>query len=76
MFGSVLRDDFSDDSDVDFLVRFQNEATWTLLDLARMERQLESMVGRSVDLIERAGIEQSRNPYRRRTILSSAERLV
>jgi len=73
LFGSVLREDFRPDSDVDVLVSFSNEAYYTLLDLARMQSQLEEIFGRRVDLIERSAIEKSRNYIRRKSILSSAE---
>ena len=73
LFGSVLRDDFGPDSDVDVLVRFKEEARHTLFDLDRMEEELSRMLGRQVDLIERVGIEQSRNYIRRKAILGSAE---
>lgn len=73
LFGSVLRNDFRDDSDVDFLVRFGDAWTPTLFDLVRMERELETMVGRSVDVVMKLAVEESRNRYRREAILSSYE---
>jgi len=50
LFGSVLRDDFGPDSDVDMLVEFEPEANITLLDMSRMERELGQIIGRKVDL--------------------------
>lgn len=50
LFGSILRDDFGPDSDVDVLVEFAADAGVTLLDMARMEDELSSAVGRRVDL--------------------------
>jgi predicted nucleotidyltransferase len=73
LFGSVLRDDFGPDSDVDVLVSFEENAGWTLLDFAEMERQLEQLLSRKVDLVDRRGIERSRNPFRKREILATAE---
>ena len=73
LFGSVLREDFGPDSDVDVLVRFEPESQWTLFDLVHMEDELATIFGRKVDLAERAGIEQSPNWIRRRRILDSAE---
>jgi predicted nucleotidyltransferase len=73
LFGSVLRDDFRPDSDVDVMVSFDPQARWTLLDLAEMQEQLQVMLGRNVDLLTRRGVEQARNPLRRTEILSSAE---
>jgi predicted nucleotidyltransferase len=68
LFGSVLRDDFRPDSDIDVLVSFQPGAPWSLWDLVEMQQQLGALLGRSVDLIEKEGL---RNPYRRHEILST-----
>jgi len=73
LFGSVLRDDFQPESDVDVLVDFAEDARWTLFDLVSMQEELEAIFGREVDLVSRRGIEHSRNPVRREAILSSAE---
>jgi len=73
LFGSVLRADFRPDSDVDVLVRFHAEATPSIFDLVRMEDEMKQILGRRVDLIERVGVEQSRNYIRRKAILESAE---
>lgn len=72
LFGSVLRDDFGSGSDVDVVVRFAPTARPTLLDLGAMEGELERIFGRSVDLLEREGVERMGNPYLRRSILDSA----
>lgn len=72
LFGSVLRDDFRPDSDVDVLVTFMEAATPTLLDLGRMQRELTAIVGNPVDLVSRRGIERSRATSRRSEILGSA----
>ena len=69
-FGSVLRDDFRPDSDVDVLVSFEPDAGWTLLDLVSMQREIAEVLGRSVDLVEEAAL---RNPYRRSAILKSKQ---
>jgi predicted nucleotidyltransferase len=50
LFGSVLRDDFQPDSDIDVLVEFEPGAVVGLFDIARMERELSQLLGRSVDL--------------------------
>ncbi len=73
LFGSVLRDDFRPDSDVDVLVRFFPDARYGLFDLVRMQEEMKGIWGREVDLIERSAIEKSRNYIRRKAILSSAE---
>ncbi len=50
LFGSVLRDDFTPESDVDVLVDFEPDARVGLLGLARMEIELSELLGRRVDL--------------------------
>jgi len=72
-FGSVLREDFRPDSDVDVLVSFSTEACHTLFDLVRMQDELKRMLGREVDIVSRRGLEASRNYLRRDEILNSAE---
>jgi predicted nucleotidyltransferase len=70
LFGSVLREDFRPDSDVDVLVSFAPEAKWSLLDLPRMQVELSIILGRSADLVDINGL---RNPFRRREILATRE---
>jgi len=50
LFGSVLRDDFGPDSDVDVLVEFESGARVGLLRLAGMEIELSEILGRKADL--------------------------
>jgi predicted nucleotidyltransferase len=69
LFGSALREDFRQDSDVDLLVEFQTGTAPSFLDLARMERELAGLLGgRKIDL--RTPKELSR--YFRDEVLSSA----
>ena len=75
LFGSVLRDDFRPDSDVDVLITLGPESEWTLFDLARMRDELGAIFGREVDLLTRRGVETSRNALRRESILASARPL-
>lgn len=50
LFGSILREDFGPDSDVDVLVEFGPEGSPSLLDLGGMLVELTEMLGRQVDL--------------------------
>lgn len=68
VFGSVVREDFRPDSDVDVLVSFEAGAGWSLIDLVTIQEELAAELGRPVDLIEEAAL---RNPYRRAAILES-----
>jgi predicted nucleotidyltransferase len=56
LFGSMLRQDRRPDSDVDLLVSFQPAARVTFLTLARMQRELEALLGRKVDLVPKDGL--------------------
>ncbi|MEL7083152.1 MAG: nucleotidyltransferase family protein [Cyanobacteria bacterium J06597_1] len=73
LFGSVLRDDFRPDSDIDVMVQFHPEANPTFSTLDKMEAELKTIFHRDIDLITRQGIETSRNYLRRNEILSSAQ---
>ncbi len=73
IFGSAVRDDFGPESDVDLLVEFAEDARYSLFDMVLLEDELKSIFGRDVDLVEREGVEQSRNYLRRKAILESAE---
>ena len=73
LFGSVLRDDFRQDSDVDVLVRFHPTARHSLFDLGHMEEELARIFGRPVDLVERTAVERSRNYLRRKAVLQTVE---
>lgn len=72
LFGSVLREDFGPESDVDVLLTFAPEAGISLFDYAAMQDELEAIFGRTVDVVSRSSVEQSDNPFRRSAILGSA----
>jgi len=67
LFGSVLREDFSPESDIDVLATFQDGAPWSLWDFGAMLDELRDIFGREVDLVEKEAL---RNPFRRRAILN------
>lgn len=69
LFGSVLRDDFHENSDIDVLIVFVEQHGWDLFELVKMQDELEQLFGRKVDWLQR---KELRNPYRRRTILRTA----
>ncbi|MGH7207626.1 MAG: nucleotidyltransferase family protein [Nitrospiraceae bacterium] len=70
LFGSVLRDDFRADSDVDVLVEFEPDAPHSLFDLVRMQGELAELLGHKVDLIEGTAL---RNPFRRYEIMRTQQ---
>jgi uncharacterized protein len=76
VFGSAARStDFDPDrSDADFLVDFKpNSSLPPLQQYFGFAEELERLLGRPIDLVERATIEASRNYIRRRRILAEAE---
>ena len=73
VFGSILRDDFRPESDIDFLVEFEKDAEWDLFDRMDMEDELAQIVGREIDLVSKSAIEASRNRFYKKEILGTAE---
>jgi len=71
LFGSALREDFNDSSDVDLLYTF-GRGVRIGLDLVTIHNEFESLLGRPVDLVSRPAVERSRNPFRRREILDGS----
>ena len=70
IFGSFLREDLNENSDVDVLVSFFEEAHHSLFDLVEMQEELKTIFGREVDLVEKEGLQ---NPFRREAILKNRE---
>ena len=69
LFGSILRDDFRPDSDIDILASFALNTSWNLFDFIQMQEQLESMLGRDIDLTQK---QQINNPFSRKEILRTS----
>lgn len=69
LFGSVLRDDFRPDSDVDVLVSFEPSAHVGLITLAGMEIELSRILGRRAEMHTVKGL----NPQFRDEVLGLAE---
>jgi predicted nucleotidyltransferase len=68
LFGSVLRDDFRDDSDIDVLVEFESDAAIGFFELSRLQRELTALIGRPVDVVSKRGL----NPVIRNPVLAAA----
>jgi predicted nucleotidyltransferase/uncharacterized protein with HEPN domain len=68
LYGSVLREEFRDDSDVDVLVEFKSDAQISLFDLSGLQQDLADALGRKVDLVER----RSLHPLNRDAVLEEA----
>ena len=70
LFGSVLREDFTPESDVDVLVTFEPGEQWDLFDIVAMKKELGGIFGREVDLVLRESLV---NPFRRHRILETKQ---
>lgn len=72
-FGSVLRDDFREDSDVDVLVHIEEDIVYPFSKYYQMEQELADLLDRPIDLMDWVAVEESPNYLRRQEILSTAQ---
>lgn len=72
LFGSVLRDDFRVNSDVDVMVQFAADARWGF-EIVEIKQELEKIFKRKVDLLTKKSVEQSDNWIRKQEILGTAK---
>jgi predicted nucleotidyltransferase len=70
LFGSVLRENFGSESDLDVAVALASDAPWSLYEWVDMIEELQEFFGRKVHLVEQTAI---RNPYRRHEILTTKQ---
>ena len=70
VFGSAIRDDFNDASDVDILISFDANSNSTIDDILDLKDYFTNLFNRDVDIVEAEGI---RNPIRKKSIMSSRE---
>ncbi|CCQ56444.1 nucleotidyltransferase family protein [Crocosphaera watsonii] len=73
LFGSILGNQFSQDSDIDILLRFSPNSRQGLLTLAKIKHELEEKTGRVIDIAVKESIENSENEIRRQEILNTAK---
>lgn len=59
LFGSSLTEDFGENSDIDLLVTFRPEARVGFLAFSRIQRELEQLLGRKVDLVPKGGLKST-----------------
>jgi predicted nucleotidyltransferase len=75
VFGSVLRADFRPESDLDLIATYGPKASWSLLDRMRMKFELEDLLGREVDLLNRRALEKPASRERAASILAETRTL-
>ena len=73
LFGSVLRDDFDAQSDIDILISFDESITITFFDLDTLEEQLSMLFHRPVDIVTKKAVQQSHNWIRKQNILDNSQ---
>ena len=72
LFGSVLRNDFNSDSDIDLLIEFKMNTHYSYFDLLEIKDKLSDILNRPVDLVEKDSL---KNPYRRNEIINTARKI-
>ncbi|WP_373480082.1 nucleotidyltransferase family protein [Geminocystis sp.] len=73
VFGSILRDDFNVDSDIDFLITLSSDVKLNLTFFQLMETDLKNLVNRDIDIIFKDNLKRSSNWIRKKEILTTAE---
>lgn len=68
LFGSVLRDDFGPESDIDVMLKFKPGYGFTFENTPDIQDDLVAIFGRAVDVIEKGKV---RNPFRKHSIMNS-----
>jgi len=71
IFGSALRKDFDEDSDIDLLIEFKPEAAVSLFDLIDVKEDFEKLFGREIDIVSKNAIKRSNNYIRKKAILEN-----
>jgi predicted nucleotidyltransferase len=72
VFGSALRQDFNDKSDIDILIKLSKNSGYSIFELVEIKEKFENLFHRNIDLVEMEGL---RNPYKREEILKTAKRI-
>jgi predicted nucleotidyltransferase len=70
VFGSAIRDDFHEGSDVDILISFDDKFYSTICDILDIKDYFSGIFKREIDVVEKEGL---RNPLRKEDILSTRE---
>lgn len=73
LFGSITTESFTDKSDIDVLIDFEEGISIGYLKYHELYTDLQSVFSRKIDLLTRRSVEKSSNIYLRRSILTNAE---
>jgi predicted nucleotidyltransferase len=72
IFGSSLRDDFNEESDIDILIEYTHPKEKSLFDLIDLQLEFEDITGRKIDIVEKDSV---KNPYKSKEINATARLL-
>jgi len=72
IFGSALRQDFTDKSDIDLLIKLSKDSGYSIFELIEIKSKFEKLFNRKIDLVEIDGL---KNPFRRAEILKTAKKI-
>ena len=75
VFGSILREDFRPDSEVDLLVQHEEDANWDLFDQIHMQDELTALIGRDLYILDQEGVESSNDHFLRTEIFTTLEQV-
>jgi len=70
IFGSSIREDFNQNSDIDILVSFEKDLEITLFDIMDLEKEFSQLLKKEVNIVEKEAV---KNPIRKNRILSTRE---
>lgn len=71
LFGSALRNDFNDNSDIDLLIEFMPGSGISLFDIIDIQDEFKKLFGRDVDIVSKNAIRGSRNYIKKKQILEN-----
>lgn len=71
VFGSALRDDFNENSDIDLLVEFRPNSGISFFNIIDLQDEFKKLFGREVDIVSKNAIKRSRNYIRKKKILEN-----
>lgn len=71
VFGSAIREDFNESSDIDLLVEFKPESGISLFDIIDIQEEFKKIFGREIDIVSKNAIKRSKNDIRKNMILNN-----
>lgn len=73
LFGSALRENYTEKSDIDLLVEFIPDSGITLFNIVDLKEEFEKLFGREVDIVSKNAVKRSRNYLRKKAIFENVK---